>query len=480
MSPIGVSARRGAPGDTEADTRIVGLFDGESPEGPAVKELVDSGEAKSGFKKLAVTHADGKRVIVVGLGKRDEFDSERARGAAAVAAARASELGARALSWTAPSADTAGGIVEGTLLKLYKFDRFKSKKDDDSDSSNGVASLEVSSEDADLDDVVAESRVRAEATNRTRDLQNLPSNVATPEFLEECAREVAEEHDWLEFESFDREQIKSMGMGAFTAVAQGTYAEPRMIVLRYSGPAAKGPHLGLVGKAVTFDSGGISIKPAAKMHEMKFDMSGGAAVIEAMGAIAELGVPVNVTAVVCATENMPSGRSMKPGDIVTAMNGKTIEINNTDAEGRLILADGLCYAVEQGAERLVDIATLTGAIVVALGSTYCGLFSNDDDWYGQVEAACNATGEAGWRMPLHQEYLDLTKGTYGDLQNASEQRKASSAYAAEFLRQFVDDRPWVHMDIAGTAWATGRPWAGNGATGFGTRAFIELAESLAR
>jgi len=479
MSPIGVSARRGAPGDTEADTRVVGLFDGESPEEPAVKELVDSGEAKSGFKKLAVAHSDGKRVIVVGLGKRDEFDGERARGAAAVAAARASELGAQSLSWAAPAAEFAGPIVEGTLLKLYKFDRFKSKKDDDS-SDNGLSSLEVSSEDADLDDVVAESRVRAETTNRTRDLQNLPANVATPEFLEERARQIAEDHDWLEFESFGRDEIKSMGMGAFTAVAQGTYIEPRLIVLRYSGPAAKGPHLGLVGKAVTFDSGGISIKPAGKMHEMKFDMSGGAAVIEAMGAIAELAVPANVTAVVCATENMPSGRSMKPGDIVTAMNGKTIEINNTDAEGRLILADGLCYAVGQGAERLVDIATLTGAIVVALGSTYCGLFSNDDDWYSQVESACDATGELGWRLPLHPEYLELTKGTYADLQNASEQRKASSAYAAEFLRQFVDDRPWVHMDIAGTAWSTGRPWAGNGATGFGTRAFIELAESLAR
>jgi leucyl aminopeptidase len=478
MSPIGVSARTGAPGDTEADTRVVGLFDGESPEEPAVKELVDSGEAKSGFKKLAVTHSDGKRVIVVGLGKRDEFDGERARGAAAVAAGRASELGAQSLSWAAPSAESAGPVVEGTLLKLYKFDRFKSKKDDDS--SNGVSSLEVSSGDADLDDAVSEARVRAEAANATRDLQNLPANVATPEFLAERAREIAGAHDTLELETFDRQQIKDMGMGALTSVAQGSYAEPRLIVLRYSPSETKGPHLALVGKAVTFDTGGISIKPAGKMHEMKFDMSGGAAVIEAMNAIAQLGVPARVTAVVPATENMPSGRSVKPGDIVTAMNGKTIEVNNTDAEGRLILADALCYAVEQGAERLVDIATLTGAIVVALGSTYCGLFSNDDDWYSQVEAACDSTGELGWRLPLHPEYLELTKGTYADLQNASEQRKASSAYAAEFLRQFVDDRPWVHMDIAGTAWSTGRSWAGNGATGFGTRTFIELAESLAR
>jgi leucyl aminopeptidase len=478
MSPIGVSARRGAPADTDADTRVVGLFEGESLDEPELQQLVDSGEAKGGLKKLAVTHVDGKRVVIVGFGKRAEFDGEKARAAAAVAAGRASELGARSLSWATPSTDAAGPLVEGTLLKLYKFDRFKSKKDEGSDSP-AISSLEVSSADVDVVGPVSEARVRAEATNRTRDLQNLPSNVATPEFLAARAREIAGGSGALECEVFGRDEIESMGMGSFASVAQGTYAEPRLIVLRYTGPEAQGPHLGLVGKAVTFDSGGISIKPAGKMHEMKFDMSGGAAVLEAMGAIAELAVPATVTAVVAATENMPSGRSVKPGDIVTAMNGKTIEVNNTDAEGRLILADALCYAVEQGAERLVDIATLTGAIVVALGSTYCGLFSNDDGWYGQVEAACDATGEPGWRLPLHPEYFELTKGTYADLQNSSEQRKASSAYAAEFLRQFVDDRPWVHMDIAGTAWSAGKPWAGNGATGFGTRAFIELAERIA-
>jgi leucyl aminopeptidase len=321
--------------------------------------------------------------------------------------------------------------------------------------------------------------VGAEAQNRTRDLQNLPGNVATPEYLAGRAREVAGAHGTLEFESFGRDAIRDMGMGAFTAVAQGTYEEPQLIVLRYSGPGASGPHLSLVGKAVTFDTGGISIKPAGKMHEMKFDMSGGAAVIEAMDAIATLELPVKVTAVVPSTENMPSGRSMKPGDIVTAMNGKTIEINNTDAEGRLILADALCYAVDQGAERIVDIATLTGAIVVALGSTYAGFFSNDDDWYGKVDAAGKAAGELGWRMPLHPEYYDLTKGQYADLTNASEVRKAPSSYAAEFLRQFVDDRPWVHMDVAGTAWNTGTAYVGSGASGFGTRTFIELASSLA-
>jgi leucyl aminopeptidase len=230
-----------------------------------------------------------------------------------------------------------------------------------------------------------------------------------------------------------------------------------------------------VGKAVTFDTGGISIKPSSKMHEMKFDMSGGAAVIEAVCGIARLGLPVTLTAVVPATENMPSGRSVKPGDIVTAMNGKTIEVNNTDAEGRLVLADALCFAVDQGVDRIVDLATLTGAILVALGHTYAGLFANDDDWYDQVAAACEATGELGWRMPLHPEYLELTKGQYADLTNAAEQRVAMSCYAAEFLRQFVGDTPWLHMDIAGTAWGLSRPYVGKGASGFGTRALIELA-----
>jgi leucyl aminopeptidase len=211
------------------------------------------------------------------------------------------------------------------------------------------------------------------------------------------------------------------------------------------------------------------------MQEMKFDMSGGAAVIEATGAIARLGLPVTLTSVIPATENMPSGHAVKPGDIVTALNGKTIEVNNTDAEGRLILADALCYAVEDGAERLVDIATLTGAVLFALGHTYAGLWSNDDDWFGKVEAASAASGELGWRMPLHPEYLDLTKGTYADLQNISEARVAQSSYAAEFLRQFVDERPWVHVDIAGTAWGLSRNYTGKGASGFGTRMLIDLA-----
>jgi leucyl aminopeptidase len=478
MASITVSARSGAPEETAADTRVVGVFEGDSVADPALQRLLDLGEAKRGLKKIAVVHEDApgggqRRVLIAGLGAREKFGAEEARVAAAAAAGRAKELGAVSLSWAAPGGeDVNAALVEGTLLKLYAFDRFKSQPNDDGN--GGVESLEIAGASVDADEI-ERGRITAVAANAARDLQNMPANVATPTFLAERATEIADEYEALEVELFDRDAIEARGMGAFASVAQGTHVEPRLIVLRYRPSDAGGPHLGFVGKAVTFDTGGISIKPSAKMQEMKFDMSGGAAVIEAMAGIAELGLPVTVTAVVPSTENMPSGHAVKPGDIVTAMNGKTIEVNNTDAEGRLILADALCYAIEQGAERIVDLATLTGAILVALGHTYAGLFSNDDDWCAEVTAACDATGEIGWRMPLHPEYFDLTKGQYADLTNAAEGRVAMSSYAAEFLRQFVDDHPWVHIDIAGTAWGMSRNYVGKGASGFGTRLLIELA-----
>src|SRR5919107_1576745 len=481
MAPITVSARSGAPEETAADTRVVGVFDGESPADPALQRLVELGEAKRALRKVAVAHEDApgggqRRVLVAGLGKRDGFGPEQARVAAAAAAERAKELGAVSVSWAAPDVPgTAAALVEGTLLKLYSFDRFKSKPSGDGE---GVESLEIAGDSVDADEV-ERGRVAAVAANAARDLQNLPSNVATPTFLAERATEIADQHDALEVELLDREAIVARGMGAFAAVAQGSHTEPRLIVLRYRPSGASGPHLAFVGKAVTFDTGGISIKPSAKMQEMKFDMSGGAAVIESMAAIAELGLPVTITAVVPSTENMPSGHAVKPGDIVTAMNGKTIEVNNTDAEGRLILADALSYVVDEGAERIIDLATLTGAVLFALGHTYAGLWSNDDAWFEQVRDAGDATGEIGWRMPLHPEYLELTKGTVADLQNAAEARVAQSNYAAEFLRQFVGDRPWVHVDIAGTAWGTTRNYVGKGASGFGTRMLIELARRAA-
>jgi leucyl aminopeptidase len=482
MPNITVSARRGAPTETDADTRVVPLFEGEDPADEKTRAVVESGEARTSLGKVAVVHEDGpggerRRVILAGMGKRNQLDGEKVRVAAAAVAARAKEIGTKALSWEAPGGLSAP-VVEGTLLKLYEFDRFKTKDEKDEDEEPaGVTSLELAGEDV-ATEAVSEAAVAARAVNRARDLQNLPSNVANPEFLSERAREIADAYENLEVEVFGREAIAEMGMGAFTAVAQGTYAEPQLIVLRYTG-GGDGPHLAYVGKAVTFDTGGISLKPGAKMSEMKFDMSGGSAVLESMAAIAELELPLTLTAVIPSTENMPSGRSVKPGDIVTARNGKTIEINNTDAEGRLILADALAYAVEQGAERIVNLATLTGAIIVALGSTHCGLFSNDDDWCADVHGACTSTGELGWRLPLHDETAKLVKGKYADLDNAPEVRKASSITAAEFLKHFVGDVPWVHMDIAGTAWSLNRPYVGSGASGFGVRALIELARKTA-
>jgi leucyl aminopeptidase len=331
---IHLTTRSGAPEETAADTRVVPLFEGEALSDSGLQRLVELGEAKPGLKKVALAHEDApgggqRRVLIAGFGKRDELDAERARVAAAAVAARAGELGTVSLSWDAPAGDgVATGLVEGTLLKRYSFDRFKSSRDNGDD---GIESLELTGADA---DEAERARVGAEATNAARDLQNLPSNYATPTFLAERAGELADEHESLEVELLDRDAIVSRGMGAFAAVAQGTEAEPRLIVLRHRPADARGPHLAYVGKAVTFDTGGISIKPSPKMQEMKFDMSGGAAVIEATGAIARLGLPVTLTAVVPSTENMPSGTAVKPGDIVTAMNGKTIEVNNTDAEGR--------------------------------------------------------------------------------------------------------------------------------------------------
>ena len=322
------------------------------------------------------------------------------------------------------------------------------------------------------------ARVCAEAQNRARDLQSLPSNVATPSYLAGRAEEIAADHEALSVEVLGREQIAAKKIGGLVAVSQGTAEEPKLIALRYAG-GGSGETLGLVGKGVTFDTGGISLKTPGGMHEMKMDMSGAAAVLETVGAVAELGLKLNLIAVIPSTENMPSGTAIKPGDIITQYNGKTVEVNNTDAEGRLILADALAYAVEQGADRIVDIATLTGAVMIALGSTYAAVISNDDGLAAEVEQIGRETGELVWRLPLHPEYKALTKGTVADLTNAAAKRKAGTIYAGSFLEEFVGDTPWAHLDIAGTAWDVGRPYTGNDASGFGVRLLTGLARSLA-
>jgi leucyl aminopeptidase len=483
--------RKGAPQETPADTLCVGLFDDDGPPkaldealNGGLAKLVESGEARGAFKKTAVLHPDGAigaaRVITVGLGKREDFDPERARIAAAVALARASGLGAKSIAWALPDGadarQTAVALVEGTMLADYRFDRYKSQKPDEDDKRR-VEELEIVASE-DLEEPVAQTALIAEAQNDARDLQNLPSNDLTPTKLAEHAELRASEIDGLGVEVHGPEAIAEMKMGGLQAVAKGSDEEARLIVMRYDGGGSG--VLGIVGKAVTFDTGGISIKPAGKMHEMKFDKSGGCVAIEATAAIARLGLPVNVLTVVPATENMPSGHAVKPGDIITISNGKTVEVNNTDAEGRLILADALAHAVSSGADRIIDLATLTGAIIVALGSTYAGLFSNDDALAKEIEEIGNQTGELCWRLPLHPDYKELTRGKVGDLVNASEGRKASSAYAASFLEEFVDGTPWVHLDIAGTAWdQDNRDYVGKGASGWGVRLLVELARRQA-
>jgi leucyl aminopeptidase len=460
-----------------ADTIVVGAFDGESVSSEPLQALLDSGEAKFKLGSLGLTHVDGRRLLLAGLGARGQFDAEAARVAAAGAAKRARELGARALCWEAPPGSgehIAAALVEGTILAGYRFDRYRTQDEDES--GGELESLTISAE-GDYGAALARAKVIAEAVNSARFLQDTPGNDMTPTDLADRARAVASDHEDLDVQVEGREKLLERGMGAFAAVAQGTAQEPALITLRYRGPNASGPVLGFVGKAVTFDSGGISLKPGAGMEEMKYDMSGGAAVIEAVGAIAQLRLPVQIVAVVGATENLPSERAVKPGDIVRTLGGKTVEINNTDAEGRLVLADCIAHAISEGAEQLVDLATLTGAIIVALGSTYAGLMSNDDRWAAAVEAAGAATGELVWRLPLHAEYKKLVRGTYADLNNAPERGKAGSIMGAEFLAAFAGDTPWAHLDIAGTAWNLGRAYAEKGGSGFGVRLLVELASA---
>jgi leucyl aminopeptidase len=463
-----VRATTDAPPDTGADTIAVGLFDGEKVAHDVdgvLQGLVDDGEARTGLRKVAVAHAGGRRYVLAGLGRRDDFSTERARVAAAAVVGRARELGTRTLCWELPHHVDAPGFVEGTLLAAYEYRAYKTGSDDDD---GRLAELVVSAHHP-VD--VERATVAAEAANAARDLQNAPGNEMTPTALADRARELP----GVEVEVWGREEIEAAGMGAFAAVARGSDQEPRLITIRYEPDGATEPRLGLVGKAVTFDSGGISIKPGAKMSEMKFDMSGGAAVLEATGAIARLGLPVPVVAVIGATENLPSGHALKPGDIVRAKTGTTIEVVNTDAEGRLVLADCLAHAVEQGAERLVDVATLTGAITVTFGSTYAGLIGTDDEWCARVEDAGRRAGELVWRLPLHDEYAEAIRSRYADIVNAVENRKAGSIVAGAFLERFTAGRPWAHVDIAGIAWDNGRAYTPKGGAGFGTRLLIELA-----
>ena len=356
-----VSVAETAVAESGADLVCVGLFEGDDlPE--ELAGAPGAGDAKGGYKKTALVHPESGRVLVVGLGERDDFQTERARVAAALGAQAARRLEAGSIAWALPEGgeadEVAAALVEGTVLADYRFDRFRSKSGDDDGSTATLESLELLGESgASLSEAAETARVGAEAANRARELQNLPSNVATPSFLAERAEEIAAAHDSVTVEVLGRDDFERLGMGGLLAVSAGTAEEPRLIVLRHAGGGGDGKAaLGLVGKAVTFDSGGISIKPAARMQEMKQDMSGGAAVLEATAAIAELGLPLDLISLIPSTENMPSGTAVKPGDVITSHSGKTIEVINTDAEGRLILCDALSWARRYQPACVLDIA----------------------------------------------------------------------------------------------------------------------------
>jgi leucyl aminopeptidase len=474
---VHVEATAEPPLATGADTIAVGVYENEDlPIGApadALKPLLASGEAKRSFQHVALTHIGGRRLILAGLGPRDRFDAERARVVGALVHHRARDAAGATLCWLAPEGpapDIAEGLVQGTLLAAYRFDRFRSADGD---------SLErlLISAPGDLGAAVARAATVARAQNRARDLGNRPPNDLTPTTLGEYAVATAERLPGLSVTTLGGPEIRELGMGAFAAVAQGSDQDPRLIVLRYDGGVPGARRLALIGKAVTFDSGGLTLKPGAGMIAMKFDMAGGAAVIETLTALAELKAPVTVLGVIGATENMVNGQAVRPGDILTALDGTTIEMNNSDAEGRLVLADCITYARREGCDAIVDIATLTGGVVVALGAVYAGLMANDDALAELILTGGRRAGEPAWRLPLHPDYAEMIKGRYAQITNRSERREASAITGAEFLHHFAGPIPWAHLDIAAVADDGRKPYLDKGATGFGVRLLTELALS---
>ena len=473
-----------AGAEVEADVVVVPVAEGGEPPAGAderVRELLSSGEASTEFGETTIVHTDdGTRLAVAGLGKLPDADAIRT--AVAGAARETRRVGGTFAyvvnpSLTLDAAGQARAAADGLVLGTYDTRKWRSR---DAGDRKEFERLVIVGGDDDATAAAERATRVAEWANRARDLSNAPPNELTPEALAQRASELAPEG--VKVEALDRKQILELGMGAFAGVAQGAHTEPRMIVMRYEPAGAKTDiTLGLVGKAITFDTGGISLKPATGMENMKGDMSGGAAVVAGMCAIADLQVPLNTVAVIASTENMPGGGAYRPGDILTAANGKTIEITNTDAEGRLVLADALWYAREQGATHVMDLATLTGAMALALGDFYAGFFANDDPWADRIIAAGEASGDHIWRFPLHPRYRRYVNSTYADMKNSSDLREAGPVLAAEFLKEFAGDGPWAHLDIAGPAFldrSRGDYLWQPGGSGYGVRLIAELASRL--
>ncbi len=457
---------------------------------PAVQsvaaDLLASGELAGKPFEINLLHKPSglkaKRLLLLSGGSAKKFSSYDLRRLAGAAVRSLKSRGIRSFAIVAPSTipaeEAVRAVVEGAHVGNFDSDYYRSdRKDQKIDSLTVVTS--GNTDKAVLEKAAGEAQIIGESQNFARDLVNEPSNLMTPTILGERAKKMSQEVG-LKCEVYGADKIKELKMGAFWSVAQGSDEPPALIVMTYEpvGAPAK-PVLGLVGKGITFDTGGISIKPADGMEKMKYDMAGGATMIGAMRAIALLKPKVKVIGIVCATENMPSGKAQKPGDVQIAMSGKSIEIINTDAEGRLVLADGLFYAKQLGCTHLVDAATLTGAVVVALGYTNAGVFANDDDMYGRFSAANAKAGEKMWRLPLDDEYKENIRSSIADMVNSGG-RWGGAVNAAMFLKEFAEETPWIHLDIAGTAWTEeAKPWIAKGPSGIALRSLVEFVKGFA-
>jgi leucyl aminopeptidase len=484
----------------EADAIVVNLFEGvEQPGGAtaavdkalegAIGSLIGRGQIKGKLGEVNIFHTFGKlparAVAIAGLGKREDFNVDRIRAVTGEFCRALRKMNCRKIATILHGAGIGGieleasaeAITEGALLGLYGFSKYKKLEYENIE--EVLIVIRAEEKVPILEQAVGKGKVVAEATNLARDMGNEPANYMTPSQMAETAKEIAGKYN-VEIEVFDREDMEMMGMGALLGVARGSSQPPKLIILSYRGGESPEKTLGFLGKGITFDSGGISIKPSEGMADMKDDMAGAAAVMTAIGAIAQLKPKINVTAIIPATENLPSGTALKPGDVLKAMNGKTIEVISTDAEGRLILADALSYAQKLGLSSLIDLATLTGACRVALGLLYSGLFGNDQDLIDKVLRAAEITGEKMWHMPMPEEYKEQIKSEIADVKNTGN-RYGGAITAALFLAEFVDNTPWVHIDIAGPRLSNKENgYIVKGATGFGVRTLIELALSEAR
>jgi leucyl aminopeptidase len=452
-----------------------------------LQRLAEDGELKGELGETVLLHTDGelnaRRVVVAGVGKAEELDPDALRTAAAAVARRVADVGGT-VAWMLEESlplsfeEQARAIVEGTILGSYSPARWKTNEKPQ----KRIEKIVLCAAEGDgLEETAKRAARVGKWVNWARDLANSPPNELTPEGLAQRASEVLGPN--VQLDALDAKAIDELGMGALGAVGRASANEPRLIVLRYDPPrpARSDLVLGLVGKAITFDAGGISLKPALKMYDMKGDMAGGAAVIAGIAAVADLGLPVRILAVVAAAENLVSGTSFRPGDILRAASGKTIEITNTDAEGRLVLADAMWYARREGATHLLDLATLTGAMELALGDFYAGAFANDEDWMQELLAAAKTSGDHAWPFPLHPRYRRYVDSVYADLKNSSELRQGSPVLAAEFLHEFAGEGPWAHVDMAGPGFlerSRGDYLTQRGGTGYGVRLIVELAQRL--